>query len=240
MYLTRTRFIFRISDADDNANGVPDDKELDSDGDGIPDYLDEDDDGDGVPDSQGNNHSGRGTTWGFTAFVASMTYSLHLNAFMTTVFSEIGGRNAHIRNQQIRGYPYSECLCPWIITIVLRCNITQLPLDADDNNDGVLDKDEVDTDGDGVPDYLDDDDDNDGILDYLGKMASLTISCLDCIVYTIQYGDIEDYEIKDIYLRPDYVELNPKKFNKEQSPKGNMWSAIPVVLLCKLVIVGDG
>ena len=40
--------------------------------------------------------------------------------------------------------------------------------DTDDNNDGVLDKDEVDTDGDGVPDYLDDDDDNDGILDYLG------------------------------------------------------------------------
>ena len=64
----------------------------------------------------------------------------------------------------------------------IRCfTITQLSLDADDNNDGVLDKDEVDTDGDGVPDYLDDDDDNDGILDYLGKMASLTISCLDCM-----------------------------------------------------------
>ena len=46
--------------------------------------------------------------------------------------------------------------------------------DTDDNNDGTLDKDEVDTDGDGVPDYLDDDDDNDGILDYLGKMASMT------------------------------------------------------------------
>ena len=76
-------------------------------------------------------------------------------------------------------------LWSWIITIVLRCNITQLSLDADDNNDGVLDKDEVDTDGDGVPDYLDDDDDNDGILDYLGKMASLTISCLDCIPYSM-------------------------------------------------------
>ena len=25
-----------------------------------------------------------------------------------------------------------------------------------------------------------------------------------------------------------------------QSPKGNMWSAIPVALLCMLVIVGDG
>ena len=28
--------------------------------------------------------------------------------------------------------------------------------------------------------------------------------------------------------------------NKKQSPKGNMWSAIPVALLCMLVIVSDG
>ena len=31
-----------------------------------------------------------------------------------------------------------------------------------------------------------------------------------------------------------------KKKKKNQSPKGNMWSAIPVALLCMLVIVGDG
>ena len=35
-------------------------------------------------------------------------------------------------------------------------------------------------------------------------------------------------------------EKNKNENKNNQSPKGNMWSAIPVALLCMLVIVGDG
>ena len=34
--------------------------------------------------------------------------------------------------------------------------------------------------------------------------------------------------------------LHVRYFSFNQSPKGNVWSAIPVALLCMLVIVGDG
>ena len=51
------------------------------------------------------------------------------------------------------------------------------------------------------------------------------------------------------YLMPERTDLKPERPNLKperpgirpnQSPKGNMWSAIPVALLCMLVIEGDG
>jgi hypothetical protein len=47
-------------DADDDGDGIPDDKERDSNGDGVPDHLDDDDDGDGIPDSEDDDADGDG------------------------------------------------------------------------------------------------------------------------------------------------------------------------------------
>ena len=43
-------------------------------------------------------------------------------------------------------------------------------------------------------------------------------------------------------LRPERADLRPERtdFSPNQSPKSNMWSAIPFALLCMLVIVGNG
>ena len=50
-------------------------------------------------------------------------------------------------------------------------------------------------------------------------------------------GFLSVYEHCEQNLNGIYRLKNTTKIN--QSPKGNMWSAIPVALLCMLMIVGD-
>ena len=51
-----------------------------------------------------------------------------------------------------------------------------------------------------------------------------------------------DLRLKRADLRLERADMGPVRADSSlnQSPKGNMWSAIPVALLCMLVIIGDG
>ena len=51
-----------------------------------------------------------------------------------------------------------------------------------------------------------------------------------------------DLRFERLILRPERPDLRSERpdLRPNQSPKSNMWSAIPVALLCMLVIEGDG
>jgi outer membrane protein OmpA-like peptidoglycan-associated protein len=132
--------------ADDNDNGEPEDA-VNTDGSGPPDYLDDDDDGDGIPtDEELTDDDNNGTP-----------------DYLEPPVSDSDGD----------GVPNEE-ECPGADDCVDTDEDDEPNFqDPDDDNDGVLTRDE-DVDGDGdpsnddsdndaIPDYLDEDDDGDGV-----------------------------------------------------------------------------
>ena len=72
------------------------------------------------------------------------------------------------------------------------------------------------------------------------ERVNLVLSLLLARVWFCSYR-IEDAAFHQIKLHEDLLKFKKaSKTRKNRSPKGNMWSVIPVALLCVYVNVGDG
>lgn len=130
---------------DNDCDGLVDEDLGDSDGDGQPDCLDDDDDGDGVADVQDN-------------------CPLQSNPDQINSDADLLG-NACDPDDDNDGDPDGSDCAPTDAAIF---SGAEEICDGKDNNcDGQVDENLVDTDGDGVPDCLDNDDDGDDVPDGL-------------------------------------------------------------------------
>ena len=147
-------------DLDDDNDGIPDLKEgngaRDTDGDGIADALDRDSDGDGIDDlaeAGGKDRDGDGRVDDFVDANRDGLDDRLAATPLPLTDSDNDGTPDYLDNADSDGDGVLNSL------------------DADDDNDGIPDRNEgdagVDTDGDGIPDLRDLDSDNDGISDLI-------------------------------------------------------------------------
>ena len=72
------------------------------------------------------------------------------------------------------------------------------------------------------------------------KRVNLVLSLLLARVWFCSYR-IEDAAFHQIKLHEDLLKFKKaSKKGENRSPKGNMWSAIPVALLCMIVNLSEG